>query len=340
MKLRKAILAFAITGLAALPAAADEAPATTAQAATAGADASKEAPKTLDERVGDLEKSLGALANFELSGMFYTSYLWNFNDPDNRINSLRSLDNQDNTFGVDLFQLGIKKNGPGGLSAFIKLDVGNTASRIGADWNGNGQFTGVTGDSGDFEIEEVYANYAPDWSHGLSAKFGKFVTLLGAEVIEAPLNMNYSRSFLFGFAIPFTNTGVMFNYPFTDTLQTNLGVVNGILNVEAVRIAQEKFGKQPLTGEQVRWGFEHLDLSADRIKQLGFEGMIGPIKVSCMDHEGTRLSRVHQWDGKQWKVISDWYTGDDSILTPLVKDVAGKYAAEKKLTPRDCSKES
>ncbi len=123
---------------------------------------------------------------FELSGMFYTSYLWNFNEPDNRQNTLRSLDNQDNTFGVDLFQLGIGKKGPGGISAFIKLDVGNTASRIGADWTGNGQFTGVTGDSGDFEIEEVYANYAPDWSHGLSAKFGKFVTLLGAEVIEAP----------------------------------------------------------------------------------------------------------------------------------------------------------
>ena len=56
--------------------------------------------------------------------------------------------------------------------------------------------------------------------------------------------------------------------------------------------------------------------------------------------QGARLSRVHQWDGKQWKVISDWYTADDSILVPLVKDVAGKYAAEKKLTPRDCSKES
>jgi hypothetical protein len=231
MKLRKAILAFAISGLAASPAlaVADEAPTATAQAPTA--EAPKEAPKSIDERVSDLEKSLGALADFQLSGMFYTSYLWNFNDPDNRINSLRSLDNQDNTFGVDLFQLGITKKGPGGLSAKITLDVGNTASRIGADWKGNGQFTGVTGDNGDFEIEEVYANYAPDWSHGLSAKFGKFVTLLGAEVIEAPSNMNYSRSFLFSFAIPFTNTGLMFNYPFTDTLQTNLGVVNGWDNV-------------------------------------------------------------------------------------------------------------
>jgi len=120
----------------------------------------------------------------------------------------------------------------------------------------------------------------------------------------------------------------------------NRGLVNSMLGTEAIRTAMAKFGNKPMTGEQVRWGFEHLDLSADRIKQLGFEGMIGPIKVSCMDHEGTRLSRVHQWDGKQWKVISDWYTGDDSILTPLVKDVAAKYAAEKKITPRDCAKES
>ena len=76
------------------------------------------------------------------------------------------------------------------------------------------------------------------------------------------------------------------------------------------------------------------------LKQLGFEGMMGPVKLSCVDHEGSRLSRVQQWDGKEWKVISDYYTGDDEILMPLVKDVSAKYAAEKKITARDCSKES
>jgi branched-chain amino acid transport system substrate-binding protein len=120
----------------------------------------------------------------------------------------------------------------------------------------------------------------------------------------------------------------------------NRGLINSMLGTEAIRTAMAKFGNKPLTGEQVRWGFEHLDLTADRIKQLGFEGMVGPIKVSCTDHEGTRLSRVHQWDGKQWKIISDWYTADDAILSPLVKDTAAKYATEKKITPRDCSKES
>ncbi|MFO1082303.1 MAG: ABC transporter substrate-binding protein [Reyranellaceae bacterium] len=120
----------------------------------------------------------------------------------------------------------------------------------------------------------------------------------------------------------------------------NRGLINSMLGTEAIRTAMAKFGNKPLTGEQVRWGIEHLNLTAERIKQLGFEGMIGPVKVSCADHEGARLSRVHQWDGKQWKVISDWFTADDAIIEPLVKDVAGKYATEKKITPRDCSKES
>lgn len=120
----------------------------------------------------------------------------------------------------------------------------------------------------------------------------------------------------------------------------NRGVINSMLGTEAIRTAMAKFGNKPMTGEQVRWGIEHLDLSAARLKELGFEGMIGPLKVTCADHEGTRLSRVHQWDGKQWNVISDYFTGDDTILEPLVKDTAKKYATEKKITARDCSKES
>ena len=126
----------------------------------------------------------------------------------------------------------------------------------------------------------------------------------------------------------------------TGSVLYNRGLINSMLGTESIRTAMAKFGNKPMTGEQVRWGIEHLNLTADRIKQLGFEGMIGPIKVSCSDHEGTRLSRVHQWDGKKWNVISDWYTGDDAVIMPIVKDTAAKYAAEKKITPRDCSKES
>jgi branched-chain amino acid transport system substrate-binding protein len=120
----------------------------------------------------------------------------------------------------------------------------------------------------------------------------------------------------------------------------NRGMVNAMLGVEAIRKAQEKYGKKPLTGEQVRWGFENLDLSAARIKEMGFDGMLRPVKITCDDHEGARTGRVQQWDGKQWNVISDWYTANQEVTEPLVKEVSAKYAAEKKITPRDCSKES
>jgi branched-chain amino acid transport system substrate-binding protein len=120
----------------------------------------------------------------------------------------------------------------------------------------------------------------------------------------------------------------------------NRGLVNAMLGVEAIRTAQEKFGKKPLTGEQVRWGLENINLSADRIKALGFEGMLKPIKTSCADHEGARDARVQQWDGKEWKIISDWYTARLDVTEPIVKEVSGKYAAEKKIEARDCSKES
>jgi branched-chain amino acid transport system substrate-binding protein len=125
-----------------------------------------------------------------------------------------------------------------------------------------------------------------------------------------------------------------------DDVLYNRGMVNAMLGVEAIRTAQKKFGNKPLTGEQIRWGLENLDLSDARLKELGFEGALKPLKISCTDHEGTRFGRVQQWDGKQWKVISDWYEGDDKLLAPMVRDVSAKYADEKKIAPRDCSKES
>ncbi len=124
------------------------------------------------------------------------------------------------------------------------------------------------------------------------------------------------------------------------TVYYNLGVVNGILNVEAIRVAQAKFGKRPLTGEEVRWGFENIRLDDVRLKQLGAYGLVQPLKLSCSDHEGGGAVRFQQWDGKQWKVISDWVQADRKLLRPIIEESSHKYAKEKGITPRDCSKES
>jgi branched-chain amino acid transport system substrate-binding protein len=120
----------------------------------------------------------------------------------------------------------------------------------------------------------------------------------------------------------------------------NRGLINSMLGVEAIRTAQAKYGNNPMTGEQVRWGFEHLDLTADRIKVLGFEGMLKPIKFTCADHQGADQARLEQWDGKAWKIISDFYTADEKLLAPMVKETAEKYAKEKNITPRDCANQS
>ncbi len=118
------------------------------------------------------------------------------------------------------------------------------------------------------------------------------------------------------------------------------GVVAGILTAEAIRTAQGKYGKKPLTGEQVRWGIENLKIDDARLKQLGAVGLMQPLKVSCLDHEGGGSVKFLQWDGRKWNVITDWITSDQSIVRPMVEQSAAQYAKEKGITPRDCSKES
>lgn len=109
----------------------------------------------------------------------------------------------------------------------------------------------------------------------------------------------------------------------------NLGIVNGILNVEAIRIAQERFGHRTLTGDEVRWGFEHLQLSPERVKELGAEGLFHSIHVTWDNHEGNGYVTFQQWDGSRWKVISDWIAPDWDLLRPIIEKSAEAYAKEK-----------
>ena len=120
----------------------------------------------------------------------------------------------------------------------------------------------------------------------------------------------------------------------------NRGVVNAMFGVEAIRTAQAKFGNRPLTGEEVRWGLENLDLTEGRLKELGMEGFTNPVKVSCEDHETAGPVMIQQWDGEKWTFVSDWVPPMRDVVRPLVEQAAADYAKENNITPRDCSKES
>ena len=116
------------------------------------------------------------------------------------------------------------------------------------------------------------------------------------------------------------------------------GVIIQALSVEAVRRAQERFGKgKVMTGEQVRWGLENLALDDKKLAALGLTGVIRPISTSCADHMGSSWARVETWDGAKWNVGADWYQADEQIIKPLVKAGADKYLADKKLTRREAA---
>jgi branched-chain amino acid transport system substrate-binding protein len=120
----------------------------------------------------------------------------------------------------------------------------------------------------------------------------------------------------------------------------NRGVVFGIITAEAVRVAQRRFGKgKPVTGEQVQWALEHLDIDAKRLKQLGATGFMPPLDTSCADHEGSGLVRFMRWNGERWDIISDWMAPlpeDRKLVRQKYVDSAMQYAREKGITPRQC----
>ena len=118
------------------------------------------------------------------------------------------------------------------------------------------------------------------------------------------------------------------------------GVIIQMLSQEAVRAAQERFGKgKVMTGEQVRWGLENLNLDQKKLDALGFAGVMRPISTSCQDHMGSTWARIETWDGAKWQLGADWYQADEQILKPMVKSGAEKYLADKKgerRAPADC----
>ena len=119
----------------------------------------------------------------------------------------------------------------------------------------------------------------------------------------------------------------------------NRMAINAMLNTEAVRTAMGKYGNKPLTGEEVRWGFENLNLTEQRLEQLGMKGLLRPLRVSCENHEGNGLAAVQQWDGKQWKIVSDWIEPMRDVVRPKLEAAAVEEGKKLQYTMRDCAKE-
>ncbi|MBI1909568.1 MAG: porin [Deltaproteobacteria bacterium] len=164
----------------------------------------------------------------KVSGSADVNYNYNFNRPVTTssvapaINGYRVFDANANTFNVGLVELAIENSPTDWVTFRTDLDFGHDVAAFHAAGLGTTEF---------FDLQQAYIALKADVGNGLTVKVGKFVTLHGAEVIEAASNNNVSRGLLFNYAIPFTHTGIVASYPFADWISLDLGIVNGWNNV-------------------------------------------------------------------------------------------------------------
>jgi branched-chain amino acid transport system substrate-binding protein len=136
-----------------------------------------------------------------------------------------------------------------------------------------------------------------------------------------------------------TKTGNLANPDRVGTVYYNRGVAAAAMWVEALKNAQELANKkgQDVTGPEFRAGYEALDITPEKLKALGIEGMIAPFKLSCAKHDGAGLFRIMQWNGNKFEMVTDWMGPQDpAMIRNLVEQSAAKFAAENGITPRQC----
>ncbi len=173
------------------------------------------------------------LHGVQISGFADTSYTYNLNEPNNRINTLRVFDTQAGSFMLNNAELVVEKpvstESPTGFRTDI--DWGTDMEVVGGVTTGLGDNAHTHGTSvaatDEVELQQAYFEYLAPIGNGLDIRAGKFVTMHGAEVIEAKDNWNFSRSYMFGYSIPFTHTGIRATYPWSDAFSTTVGINNG-----------------------------------------------------------------------------------------------------------------
>ena len=175
-------------------------------------------PQTVGEHVSVVEKDLGDLKSdlatnlgVHIHGMVDAGYEHNFNQPNGNTNLYRAWD--EDGFQLTQANLHIEKDGTVGFVSDINF--GNVANAISSVTN----YGPVHQTSAQWiDPTQYYLTYTIPLGSGIAAQAGRFVTLLGAEVIPTYTNQNFneSRSFLFNLGEPLTHTGIQGAYTFND----------------------------------------------------------------------------------------------------------------------------
>lgn len=179
-----------------------------------------------------------------VNGFLSNSYEYNFNRPASGTNQFRVFDFDDNSIKVDVAEVVLQKAvaKPGELGFRVDAVAGGSIPRVSA---AAGLFRDASGKAQDFDLQQAFLSAIASLGSGLRFDIGKFVTPLGYEVIDGVngYNDNATRSFQFGYAIPFTHTGIKASYTFSDQIAGMVMLVNGWDNVKDNNTAKS-FGAQ------------------------------------------------------------------------------------------------
>lgn len=169
---------------------------------------------------------------FTFSGYMDTYYFGNFNNPRSQSNlglngsgvgNARAFDQKAGQFGIGLIQAKAVYSASK-VDAVMDLTFGPFS-----DLGNYGNYAGFLGPgSSSLAIKQAYITFKA--TSKLSFTAGQFGTHIGYEVIDAPVNYNYSLSNLFNNG-PFYHIGLKAQYAFSDRASLMVGLVNNVDNL-------------------------------------------------------------------------------------------------------------
>jgi hypothetical protein len=199
----------------------------------------------VEGQLSDVRKNLSDNLGIHVHGLVDASYQYNINQPNTtqgfkggspgvgvpgKVSQLRTFDLNANSFDLRQGNIHIDRTVEQGVGFVMDLNFGQTGQVLQQSTRYSSLGPGNIGTSnGDIDPTQFYLTYTAPVGSGLNLSAGKFVTLLGAEVIPVYNNLNYneSHSYNFGFAIPFTHTGVRAQYTFNSKIGATIGLNNG-----------------------------------------------------------------------------------------------------------------
>jgi branched-chain amino acid transport system substrate-binding protein len=95
------------------------------------------------------------------------------------------------------------------------------------------------------------------------------------------------------------------------TVFYNRGVLIAAIHVEAIKNAVKAKGGTNITPHDVKLGFE-------QIRDFTLGGLVPPLKINSVDHEGGGWVQVFQAKGGKWVKATEWYQAYPTLLKKMI----------------------